>query len=157
MTESDIWNRIKGWLTGYSVRIENSLSGGLSDVLWCPLGLSVFLELKVRDGAVIYIRNSQVVFGLHASKSVPYYQHMFVIGSVANRFLSCYHYATIMRCHSVVVEPGKQKFYIENAKPDWVWSGGKDVSGYVEFLEKAQRNGTVGGLSSESERASYSK
>lgn len=157
MKETDIWQRIKPWLEGYAVRVENSLSAGLSDIVWCPLGLSVFLELKVRDGAVIYVRNSQVVFGLHAAKSVPPYQHMFVVGGVVNRQLLCYNYATVMKCHSVVIETGKQKFYIEDAKPDRVWSGGRDVSSYVEFLEEKKRHGTVGGLSSEGERASYSK
>ena len=68
---------------------------------------------------------------------------MFVVGNVVSRQLMCYNYATVMRCHSTIVETGKQKFFIEDAKPDRVWSGAKDVSNYVEYLEKAKRDGAV--------------
>lgn len=143
MTEGDIWSRIKGWLTGYSVRIENSLSGGISDVLWCPVGLSVFLELKVREGNHIYVRNSQVVFGIHASKSVPHFQHMFIVGRASIKDLMCYEYNTVMRCPSITLESGKQRIDISYAQPDDTWSGVQDVNNYFKFLEKAKRNGST--------------
>lgn len=141
VTESDIWNRIKKWLPGYSVRLENSISAGMADVLWCPLGKSIFLELKVQEGPFIYVRNSQFVFGIQAAASVPANQHLFVVGTIANRNLSCYTYNCIAAQPATLIGKSKRKVFIGHIIPDYVWTGGSDVCNYVIQLEEKARNG----------------
>lgn len=137
ITESKIWLRIKPWLEGYKVRIENVLTAGLSDVLWCPNGRSVFLELKVRDGNYITVRNSQIVFGIDARASVPNYQHFFVVGNNQEDPLQIYNFNTIERCPSVLSkQPGKQRFYIGDSIPDQIWVDKRDVYNYIKFLQE---------------------
>lgn len=144
LTESKIWSRIKPWLLGYKVRIENVLTAGLSDVLWCPNGRSVFLELKVRDGNYITVRNSQIVFGIDARASVPPNQHLFVVGTSQDEPLYLYKFNSIERCPAVLhSQPGKQRFFIADTHEDFEWTGAKDVRDYIEFLEEGKRNGTT--------------
>ena len=144
ITENKIWSRIKPWLIGYRVRVENLLTSGLSDVLWCPNGRSVFLELKVRDGNYITVRNSQIVFGIDARVSVPPHQHLFVVGTSQDEPLYLYRFNSIERCPSILSsQPGKQRFFIADTPDDFEWTGAKDVRDYIKFLEESKKDGTV--------------
>jgi len=136
MTEQKLWQRMKSWLCGYSVRLENAVSEGLSDALWCPRGLAVFLELKIQHGNWIVVRNSQMVFGLDVRKSVPNPQHLFVVYNLARPALMCYTYNTIKLLPSSTGQNKAIRVLMKDAVADYEWSSEKDVSNYLSGLEE---------------------
>jgi hypothetical protein len=127
---------MRAWLPGYAVRLENMVGVGMPDVLWCPQGRVVFIELKVQTGYWITVRNSQMVFGLEVRKSVPDHQHLFVVATLAHPHYLCYTYNTIRALKSTA---GSHKFtidvYMRDAQPDYTWRGKDDVSDYLKGLE----------------------
>ena len=77
--ESDLWQDFRNLVTG-AQRIENTISSGMSDVLYPTRQGWFWLELKIRYGDCFYMQRYQLAFAvrtlrissLHAPKYVVY-------------------------------------------------------------------------------------
>jgi hypothetical protein len=130
MKEKDIWKKYSPELQnhGLAIRLENSVSNGVSDIIFITHRKVLFIEVKILKAGKIKLEPYQVAWHTKAMRYLHSYYDVFWIA--IGKEIWSYTWSSLSNCPKDVREDGVY-FFPDKAHPDFILTGPADI---VEWL-----------------------
>jgi hypothetical protein len=124
---------MKAWFLshGYPVRIENSISSGIPDIIYGQDGVLMFIELKILHGGKISMPKYQYAFGNVISKHIVPHAHWVAVG-VSDQ-IHMYMFNQVINQPNLVVGD-KVVVPLLSITPAFVIRNSKGFADWIEYL-----------------------